>query len=162
MGLTSCCWYPPLPNPESASGQIEVFDCGDNPVAALGVPALVGQGFPPRVSDPHPANGATGVPLDADLGWTVDWCSVGLGVGWTDVYFGTSPDPPLVSSNFDGTAFDPGPLSGGQTYFWKLRVVDTDAPGDPTVTPVWSFSATAAVPADNSTWGTIKALYKTR
>jgi hypothetical protein len=113
--VTSCCWYPPLPNPETGAGVIEVFDCSDNPVVAGGASGLVGQGFPPQVRDSYPSPGATGVPLGADLSWMVDWCSVGLGVGWSDVYFGTDPDPPLVAANSDQHTYDPGPLSPGET-----------------------------------------------
>ena len=160
--VSSCCWYYPLPNPETGVGEIEVFDCTDNPVVAQGTPVLVGQGFPPQVRDSYPAPGATGVPLDANLSWVVDWCSVGLGVGWNDIYFGTNSDPPLVAANSENTTYDPGPLSPGQTYYWKLQVVDTDAPGGPTVTPAWDFTTGAAIPVHNSTWGAIKALYQTR
>jgi len=160
--VTSCCWYPALPNPETSAGEIEVFDCDDNPVVAQGQPALVGQGFPPQVRDSYPPPGATGVPLDAKLSWIVDWCSVGLGVGWNDVYFGTNPDPPIAAVMSEYPTFDPGPLSPGETYYWKLQVVDTDAPDGPTVTPVWEFTTTAPTPVNTSTWGAIKALYQIR
>ena len=81
--------------------------------------------FHPLPPDPpscaSPANGATGV---ATSGTALRW-NPGLW-GWTaDVYFGTSPAPPLLAANVSATpsevhAFTLPALNPGTTYYWKI------------------------------------------
>jgi fibronectin type 3 domain-containing protein len=54
-----------------------------------------------------------------------------------DVYFGTSSTPPLISSGQTETYFNPGTLSSGSVYYWK--VIATDNNGSVTTGPVWYF-----------------------
>jgi hypothetical protein len=55
-----------------------------------------------------------------------------------DVSFGTSASPPLVSNDQAATAYNPGTLSAGTTYYWKI--VATDNLGASTSGPIWSFT----------------------
>jgi regulation of enolase protein 1 (concanavalin A-like superfamily) len=81
--------------------------------------------FRPLPPDPPayaaPANGATGV---ATTGVRLQW-NPGLW-GWTaDVYFGTSPSPPLLAAGVDATpsevySFALPTLNPGTTYYWKI------------------------------------------
>ncbi len=90
-------------------------------------------GAPAAVS---PANGASGISVNADLSWS---CTDPDGDALTyDVYFGTSDDPPLVSSGQTGTTYDPGTMDPGITYFWKI--VATDIYSLSTTGAVWSFT----------------------
>jgi hypothetical protein len=52
------------------------------------------------------------------------------------VYFGTS-NPPPFQGNQPGTTYDPGPMDGDTTYFWRIDEVNTTA-----TTPgaLWSFT----------------------
>ena len=98
---------------------------------------------PPNApSNPNPANGATNVEVYADLSWT---CTDPDGDPLTyDVYFGTSSNPPLVSSNQTSTSYDPGTMSYLTTYYWKI--VANDDQGASTSGPVWHFTTKANSP----------------
>jgi len=90
---------------------------------------------PSAASAPVPADGATDVALDAQLGWTAGW-NEGLTAGSHDVYFGTRATP-AFQGNQSGTTFDPGSLLDGTTYYWA---VDEVTSGGTTAGPVWSFT----------------------
>jgi len=87
---------------------------------------------------PSPADGATGVALDAKLSWTA-----GRGTILNDLYFGTdraaveAKDPTTFKGKLNVTSFDPGPLLPFTTYYWK---VDEFAGIKTNAGPVWSFS----------------------
>jgi hypothetical protein len=162
QGLTdSCCFYQVLPDPNVPSGEVEVVDCNAVLIPATGMTSIVsphGGGFPPLIGDPDPPTGAVEQPVDRDVNWTFETCSIGLGVVWTDVYFGTTPDPPLVSQMDGGLTYDPGQLEAATTYFWKIRVVDTDAGA--TESPVWNFTTIQTVASEHTPWGRVKALFR--
>ncbi len=93
---------------------------------------------PPNTpSNPSPANGATGVSLDADLSWT---CSDPDGDDLTyDVYFDTvNPPTTMVSSGQTANTYNPGTMALCTTYYWKI--VAEDEHGATTTGPVWSFT----------------------
>jgi len=76
---------------------------------------------------------------DGVLSWTPT-----LGAGDAnayDVYFGTSANPPLVSSNQTATTYTPT-LAAGTTYYWK--VVAKNEIGDSPATDIWSFKTPTA------------------
>lgn len=52
-----------------------------------------------------------------------------------DLYFGTDPNPPLVSSDQLFTTYLPT-LSSGTTYYWKVVAISTIGE---TASPIWSF-----------------------
>jgi hypothetical protein len=54
----------------------------------------------------------------------------------SEVYFGTTPAPPLAVTQKE-TAFDPGPLRRNTTYYWKITEVNQYGKTDG---PVWSFT----------------------
>lgn len=84
-----------------------------------------------------PLNGGWALTNDI-LSWTPT-----SGAGDTnayDVYFGTSTNPPLVSSNQAATTYTPT-LIAGTTYYWK--VVAKNEIGDSPASDVWSFSTAA-------------------
>ena len=156
----ACCRFPVLPDPAEPSGEIVYTDC-TMPVPVIGYltggVAIIGDWGPPVITGHFPPDGATEQPLTTQLSWSIEMCSQGLGVVWNNVYFGTNPDPPLVAGWHDPFTWDPGFLSLGTTYYWKVVVVDTD--GGTTTTPVWSFTTAQTVPGERATWGKIKALY---
>lgn len=85
-----------------------------------------------------PANGSWAF-TDAILSWTPT-----LGAGDPtayDVYFGTSSNPPLVSSNQTATTYAPT-LVAGNTYYWK--VVARNEFGDSPPSNIWSFKTPTA------------------
>ncbi|MHC4463401.1 MAG: alkaline phosphatase [Planctomycetota bacterium] len=90
----------------------------------------------PEASNPSPADGAGGVDIETDLGWTA-----GAGAISHDVYFGTTT-PPAFVQNQSETTFEPGTLAPNTMYYWRIDEFD----GTTTHTgAVWSFT-TAAVP----------------
>jgi hypothetical protein len=122
---------------------------------------VVGQGGPPDPGDPpgtatnpHPVDGETGASLDTELIW-----SIGSDADSHKVYFGMS-SPPALQSDQGGSGFDPGPLEGNTTYYW--RIDEVNAAGETTGTE-WSFTtetgplvdppgqASAPAPVDGAT-----------
>jgi regulation of enolase protein 1 (concanavalin A-like superfamily) len=92
-----------------------------------------------------PANGATGV---ATTGTVLRWNPGAW--GWTaDIYFGTSPSPPLLKAGFNATpsedhSFALPALNPGTTYYWKIvskTVALQQAPG-----AVYSFTTAGGTP----------------
>jgi hypothetical protein len=93
---------------------------------------------PPYVpSSPTPVNHATGVNINANLGWTGGDPDPGDTVLY-DVYFGTSSPPPKVFSNHSGTYYDPGTMDYLTTYYWKI--VAWDNHGASSTGPLWDFT----------------------
>jgi len=111
-----------------------LVSCG-SPVAPNNPPNVPNN--PPNVpSNPNPANNKTDVSITTTLSWT---CSDPDGDSLTyDVYFGTSPTPPLVKSNHTSTTYNPGTLNYGTKYYWKI--VAKDSKGGITEGPVWNFT----------------------
>jgi hypothetical protein len=91
---------------------------------------------PETPSNPYPADGATDVSLNADLSWD---CSDPNGDDLTyDVYFGTSSNPPLVSSGQSSDTYNPGTMDMTTTYYWKI--VAEDSFNEIATGPIWSFT----------------------
>jgi hypothetical protein len=90
---------------------------------------------PSEPSNPNPAQGATVVAITTDLGWT-GGDPDGDPVTY-DVYFGITSTPSKVSANQSGTTYNPGVLSYGTTYYWKI--VAWDNHGASTAGPIWNF-----------------------
>ena len=92
---------------------------------------------PYQASNPNPADGATGVSITADLSWTA-----GSGAMSHNVYFGTS-SPGLFQGNRISTTFDPGVLTLGAKYYWRIDEVST---WDTTTGEVWNFTTDPGPP----------------
>jgi len=73
----------------------------------------------------QPADLSTGVNPNPVLTWTVGSGTPPTGY---DVYFGTSPNPPLVSANQTATSYSPGLLAFGTTYYWSVIPVNANGP----------------------------------
>jgi hypothetical protein len=95
-----------------------------------------GNNPPNQPSNPNPANGATEQPVQLTMTWT---CTDPDGDPLTyDIYFGTSNNPPLASSNQSNASYNPGQLSNSTTYYWKI--VAKDNQGATTSGPIWNFT----------------------
>jgi hypothetical protein len=93
---------------------------------------------PNKPCNPNPADGATGVSVNADISWT---CSDPDGDPLTyDVYFGSSSIPPLVSSAQSVTYYNPDTMNYNTQYYWKI--VAKDNHGAENTGPLWSFTTT--------------------
>jgi|GEM_PF-351621 len=100
---------------------------------------------PTKPGTPSPADGAVDQAIDVNLGWT---CSDPDGDTLKyDVYFGSSETPPLVVNDQTSNAFDPGTLSRGTKYYWK--VVAKDGRGGVAESDKWSFT-TIPDPTNNA------------
>ena len=85
--------------------------------------------FTPRA--PSPVDGA----VEVDHTPTLTWIA---GASTYDIYFGTSSNPPLVSTSQIESSYVPGMLDLTTTYYWK--VVSRDSLGTETPGPLWSFT----------------------
>lgn len=113
-----------------------------HPLLVVLVLTVAGGGW--AAQNPHPTDGATDVPLTAELSWSSPWPIQ------YDVYFGTDlaavAEAHIFSAEYKGrqwhTTYDPGSLTPGTTYYWRIDDVSGELiiPG-----PVWSFT-TESVP----------------
>ena len=88
------------------------------------------QGTTGLAYNPNPANGERDVSRTADLSWTA-----GSDATSHDVYFGTS-SPGMFQGNQSDTTFDPGTMTPGTTYYWRINEVGPHC----TITgTTWSF-----------------------
>jgi hypothetical protein len=94
-----------------------------------------------------PSNGAKDVFLDTTLSWKpgpyADTHNVFFGTDFNDVNDATTTDPlgATLSAEQDANTFDPGSLTYGTTYYWRVDEVNApSAPGEYKGN-VWSFTA---------------------
>ncbi|MBN1361098.1 MAG: hypothetical protein JW993_10915 [Sedimentisphaerales bacterium] len=133
---------------------------------------IVGTVDPHSSRKPSPADEATDVSRDAVLSWTGSQYTV-----THDVYFSTdfddvasaSPDA-LVAPGQDVNVYDPGILTFGQTYYW--RIVEVNGPPDfaryegnvwsfevePFTYPVANVTASASIPTTAGNGGPEKII----
>ena len=97
-------------------------------------------------SNPSPLDQASNVSTTTDLSWTGGDPDMGDTVTY-DVYFGKS-DPPVtpVSQDQSATTYDPGTLTAGTPYYWKI--VAEDNHNTVSEGPVWTFN-TAPLACNN-------------
>jgi hypothetical protein len=109
--------------------EVEVFEAEANP-----------DNLPSPATSPIPADGASDAGLDVDIEWTA-----GAQAASHDVYFGTASPlgPGDFRGNQPGTGFDPGPLSAGTAYYWRIDEVNADGSVRGCT---WSFSTPAELP----------------
>ena len=89
--------------------------------------------FPPQ--GPSPTDGEVLVPLEIILNWS-SGDPDGDPISY-DLYFGTTPDPPLVAEDLLVPDYNPGALQLDTQYFW--RVVVTDGASE-VAGPTWNFT----------------------
>jgi endonuclease/exonuclease/phosphatase family metal-dependent hydrolase len=95
---------------------------------------------PSAPASPSPADGTTGVSVDASLAWAPSGNTTGY-----DVAFGAADPPPVLSTNQPGTTYDPpGDLAHGTTYYWQ---VTARGPGGTASGAVWSLTTATAPPS---------------
>jgi len=167
-----CSLVKVVPDPSAPSGKIEFTRC-DGELVYLNEGTIAGNigsssscsaqpANPP--SNPIPANGVIGVDLDADLTALLHWPETVLGCfplygDGARLFFGTNPNPPLISDVGHTTfPYDVGHLQPATTYYWRVTYINTL--GANGMSPTWSFTTTAPVATQPSTWGAIKALYR--
>jgi len=110
-----------------------------------------GTNVPPTPpANPNPADGASGVDVNADLSWTcLDPENDPLVY---DIYFGNSSNPPLVKSNHGSPNYDPGTMNANGVYYWKI--VAKDNQGGQTPGPLWHFTTGGwPAPTYQGQWG---------
>ena len=104
---------------------------------------------PPQfiIANFSPPDGATGVSQTTLLSWAAEDPDPDDSVVY-DIYFGTSPSPPLVAS--DRTAFNylPGQLSHMTVYYWKIVARDTH--GAETQSQILTFTTRSNPPSFTS------------
>ncbi len=137
-------------------------DCGAQPVSIEGgiTRIVYGQCEISGPSNPSPLDQAQNVPLDTVLEWAGEGaaaCALGE-ILYYSLYFGTTPDPPLVLQQSAWPGVDPGDLQPGTEYYW--RVAASQYGYDSKLSPLWSFRTAGPVPTQPTTWGRIKALYR--
>jgi hypothetical protein len=108
---------------------------------------------PGAVGNPSPANGATGVQMNATLGWTPADSATS-----SDVYFGTDKDavrsattasPEYLGNKPVGSeSHDPGKLAWKSTYYWRVDAVYAD-PANNVKGIVWSFETADFITVDD-------------
>ena len=87
-------------------------------------------------SNPSPANNSVDVLIDVDLSWMGGDPDPGDTLTY-NVFFGTDPDPPQVSSDQSTTNYDPGELDYDTQYYWRIEAQDNY--GNSSNGPVWTF-----------------------
>lgn len=125
----------------SSDGFVECIATADQYVTESGLKKveIEWENSPPDTPENiGPENQETDVPINADLKWS---CTDPDGYYDTlkyDVYFGTSSNPPRVSKDQKDTSYNPGLLEKGETYYWKIKVIDSK--GVEKTSPVWKFT----------------------
>ena len=107
---------------------------GSQPPAAIDEISLTSQAPPaPSCSTlTAPTNGGTNISVTQQLSWATATNATSY-----DVYFGTATNPPLVG-NVATTTYNPGTLSFGTLYYWKI--VPKNASGSATGCSEWTFT----------------------
>jgi hypothetical protein len=90
---------------------------------------------PLAVTNPSPTQLATGVSVTPVLSW-----SVASGAETYNIYFGTTPMPPLAAQGLTSNSFSPGGLSNSTTYYWRVEAVNVFGA---TSSAEWQFTTRA-------------------
>jgi hypothetical protein len=97
---------------------------------------------PNKPNSPVPSNREKEVNQEITLEWD---CSDPDGDYLTyDIYFGTSQNPAVISSNQTGKSFNPGKLESRETYYWKIKAWDSDENSN--TGDIWSFTVRKDIP----------------
>mgnify|MGYP001129213339 CR=1 FL=1 len=103
---------------------------------------------PVKPREPQPADGATGVALDALLTWRAGREAVQHKVWFGEdrqaVEDGTAPAVTIAENSHD-----PGRLELGRTYYWKVAEIDDAEPPNVWEGDLWSFTAAEYLMVDD-------------
>ena len=144
IGVYSGTNNPGTVNATNPDGALTVEFVSDDLISLPGWEAVVScistQAAPSCATAFSPANLAVNVNPFATLSW-----SAGSGVPPTayDVYFGNTPNPPLVSANQTTTTYSTSALNINTTYYWK--VIPKNASGDATGCQELSFTTASGL-----------------
>jgi len=109
-----------------------------NDIGAFGGPnAPVINQAPNAPSNPKPENNSTGVSLNPQLSWNCSDPDSNDTITY-DIYFGTSSNPPIVSSNQNALKYITATLQVNKIYYWKI--VAKDNHGEEKTGSIWQFS----------------------
>jgi hypothetical protein len=104
--------------------------------------------IPVQARQPQPADGATDVNPNVALSWRA-----GREAASHDLYFGSDEAAVAEGIATIGTVgqptYDPGPLSFGTTYYWRVDEVNEAATPAVWAGPMWSFSTQEYVVIDD-------------
>jgi len=95
----------------------------------------------PAAVNPSPADGATGVSIEADISWVEAAFATSR-----QLWFGKQGAMQKVTPNPTSKSYDPGRLEFGQTYQWR---VDEIGPSGTVTGRTWSFSTTDYIIVDD-------------
>ena len=135
--------------------------CAAQSVAVTGGTTLLSDGpcVIPLAENPFPPDQAHAVSVNALLSWTVGPAvDCGAEGPYTRVYFGTQPNPPLLPAGQVVSPIDPGDLTPGTQYYWRVESIDYTYGTH--LGPLWTFGTAGPLANKSSTWGKVKALYR--
>ncbi len=117
------------------SGKSGVFSINQDPVpvgyhSTFDTVSSVSDG--PAAVCLSPADGTTGVSIDADLSWAEAAFATGR-----ELYFGKAGSMKKVAPSPAGKTYDPGTLEFGKTYQWQVNEI---GPGGTVEGAVWAFT----------------------
>ncbi len=114
---------------------------GDAEVDGISIVSCVGPPPPGAFNNIAPPDGSIDQPTN---GLLIDWEDAPYAI-YYDLYFGTTPSPPLFQSNLTSSQYTANGLANGTTYYWY--VIAKNSSGTMTGAE-WSFT-TAAVSIPN-------------
>jgi len=109
---------------------------GQGPMGQFGLSEVRFMFIPVLAREPQPADGATGVSLDATLTWRA-----GREAAIHDVYLGNTPDALALVDSVSDNSFTPAELTFGATYSWRIDEVNEAEAVSVWASDLWSFSA---------------------
>jgi len=95
----------------------------------------------PAAVNPSPADGATGVSIEADFSWIEAAFATSR-----ELWFGKQGAMQKVAPNPAAKSFDPARLEFGQTYQWR---VDEVGPSSTVTGHTWTFTTAQCLPVDD-------------
>ncbi|MHC4518595.1 MAG: LamG-like jellyroll fold domain-containing protein, partial [Planctomycetota bacterium] len=90
---------------------------------------------PAQAREPQPADGATEVDVNTTLAWRP-----GREAASHEVYFGTDAEALALLDAVADSAYDPGPLDLGVTYYWQINEVNEAEAVSRWEGDLWSFA----------------------
>jgi hypothetical protein len=167
VGSTSgCATWPVGENPGFGDFTFDLVDCDgvtrQGHSAVLASPTTEGVCCPTDLwltpYDPYPANGATDVPTNVILSWTLPEEAGGEWVWFTDQPY--YPGYWCSTREDYFTTYDPGELQPHTTYYWQIGL-EWNSCYSGVSGGRWSFTTgDGPVTTEETTWGRIKALYR--
>ncbi|MGF3553941.1 MAG: FG-GAP-like repeat-containing protein [Thermoplasmatota archaeon] len=118
------------------------------------VVTVTGNTAPYTPKDPYPENDSTNIGIDVELKWNGGDKDQSDTVTY-DIYFGTNPDPPHVTTigpypaSQTQITWDPGTLDYKTTYYWKIIALDNNEASSEG--PIWMFTTVSNSPPNAPT-----------